>query len=124
MEQAKLKLSNYIMQVILQVTEWKINVDKDLLAANIFKFKVKFCHAYISNLLTEDNYNATTILYINARSYEVVKLIVEEELLLNNIPLAYFLERCYSYVIRMYHTTILKENIDKYQNNLAILEEN
>ena len=99
-------------------------MDKDLLAANIFKFKVKFCHAYISNLLTEDNYNATTILYINARSYEVAKLIVEEELLLNNINLADFLEHCYSHVIRMYRTIILKEIIDKYQNNLTMLEEN
>ena len=68
MEETKLKLSNYIKQVILQVTEWEINVDKDLLAANIFKFQVKFYHAYISSLLTEDNYNTTTTSYINARS--------------------------------------------------------
>ena len=106
------------------MTELKINVDKYLLAANIFKFQVKLYHTYISSLLTEDNYNTTATSYIYARSYKVAKLIVEEELLSNNIPLADFLERYYSHVVRTYCTTILKENIDKHQNNLIILEEN
>ena len=95
------------------MTEWKINVDKDLLEVHSFKFQVKFYYSYISSLLTEEKYNSITILYINGRGYKVAKLIVEEELLSDNISLADFLERCYSQVIRIYRTTILKENIDK-----------
>ena len=67
--------------MILQVIEWEINIEKDKLAATIFNYQIKFCHAYMSSLLAEANYTSTITSCINARALEVAKLITEQELL-------------------------------------------